>query len=40
VHEISIAELLNILEGRSRWRVARMGKKTTMKVIMWGRIRF
>jgi hypothetical protein len=35
-----LLNLLNKLEGRNKWRVAKMGRKVTMKVIMWRRIGF
>jgi hypothetical protein len=35
-----LLSLLNKLEGRNKWRVAKMERKVTMKVIMWGRIGF
>jgi hypothetical protein len=38
--KISITEFANRLEGRSKWRVAKVGRKVTTRVIMWGRIRF
>jgi hypothetical protein len=35
-----LLSLLNKLEGRNKWKVAKMGRKVTTKVIMWGRIGF
>jgi hypothetical protein len=35
-----LLSLPNRLEGRRRWRVARVGRKTTIEVIVWGRIGF
>jgi hypothetical protein len=32
-----LLSLSNKLEGKSRWKVARMGGKVTMKATMWGK---
>jgi hypothetical protein len=38
--KISVIKFANRLEGRNWWRVAKVGKKVTTRVIMWGRIGF